>query len=81
MTALVVVGIFALLAVLAFATWVAYVKALGAKALRNIIGVQSTLIMDIEEKAMQYGYADPLAYDIVQTIRETRKSLHKKENL
>lgn len=80
MTALVVVGIFGLILVFGFAAWAAYVKALGQNALREIIRVQSNLIMDIEEKAMNYGYSEPLAYDIIQTIRETRKSLHKKES-
>jgi hypothetical protein len=36
------------------------------------------LILDIEEKAMNYGYADPLAYDIIQTIREVRKKENSK---
>ncbi len=80
MTALVVVGIFILIAVLGLAIWVAYVRALGVGYLRGLIKTQSNLIMDIEEKAMNYGYSDPLAFDIIQTIRNVRKELNKKEN-
>lgn len=80
MTALVVGVILVCLMVTVFGVVIAYVRSIRVKGLADIVRVQSNLIMDIEEKAMNYGYTEPLAYDIIQTIRETRKSLHKKEN-
>lgn len=80
MTPLVVVGILVLIGVIALAVWVGFLRTVRAGALADIVKVQSNLIMDIEEKAMNYGYTDPLAFDIIQTIREVRKSLHNKEN-
>ncbi len=80
MTALVVGVILVCLMVTVFGVVIANVRSIRVKGLADIVRVQSNLIMDIEEKAMNYGYTEPLAYDIIQTIRETRKSLHKKEN-
>lgn len=80
MTALVVGVILVCLMVTVFGVVIAHVRSIRVKGLADIVRVQSNLIMDIEEKAMNYGYTEPLAYDIIQTIRETRKSLHKKEN-
>ena len=80
MTALVVGVILVCLMVTVFGVVIANVRSIRVKGLADIVRVQSNLIMDIEEKAMNNGYTEPLAYDIIQTIRETRKSLHKKEN-
>lgn len=80
MTALVVAVILVCLMVTVFGVVFAHVRSIRVKGLADIVRVQSNLIMEIEEKAMNYGYTEPLAYDIIQTIRETRKSLHKKEN-
>lgn len=80
MTALVVSVMLVCLMVTVFGVVIAHVRSIRVKDLADIIRVQSDLIMDIEEKAMNYGYTEPLAYDIIQTIRETRRSLHKKEN-
>jgi hypothetical protein len=78
MTALVVVGILILVGVVALAVWVGFLRTVRAGALAEVVKVQQRLILDIEEKAMNYGYADPLAYDIIQTIREVRKKENSK---
>lgn len=58
--------------------WFTYIKMFMGKALMEIIKNQRALILEIEEEAINYGYpSDPLAYNIVSKIRETRK----KENL
>lgn len=80
MTALVVLVIAASVLVVVISYSIINARMIRNKGLAEIVRVQSTLIMDIEEKAMNYGYTDPLAYDVIQTIREVRKSLHKKEN-
>lgn len=73
MTALVVAGIFLLGLLVVIGGWLAYVKSLANGMLAKMVKSQRQLILEIEEKAMNYGYADPLAYDIIQTIREVRK--------
>lgn len=73
MTALVVAGIFVVTLFIVVAGWLAYVRSLANGVLAETVKTQRTLILEIEEKAMQYGYTEPLAYDIIQTIRETRK--------
>lgn len=75
MTALIVLGVIAFMLVLAAVVWTRTVKAGVALAL---IKTQRALILDIEEKCMAYGYTDPLAYDIIQTIRDTRKKENNK---
>lgn len=80
MTALVVLVIAASVLVVVISYSIINARMIRNKGLVEIVRIQSTLIMDIEEKAMNYGYTDPLAYDVIQTIREVRKSLHKKEN-
>ena len=73
MTALVVVGILVLVGVVALGVWVGFLRTVRAGVLAEVVKTQQRLILDIEEKAMNYGYSDPLAYDIIQTIREVRK--------
>jgi hypothetical protein len=77
-TALVVVGIFVLILVVVIGGWLAYVRSLANGVLAQSVKTQRTLILEIEEKAMNYGYTDPLAYDIIQTIRDARKKENSK---
>lgn len=78
MTAIVVLTIITVLVGILAVAAVGYLKQFKVKALAEMVKVQSTLVLDIEEKCMQYGYSDPLAYDVIQTIREVRKSENKK---
>lgn len=73
MTALVVAGIFVLALLVVIGGWLAYVRSLANGILAKTVKTQRQLILEIEEKAMQYGYSEPLAYDIIQTIRDARK--------
>lgn len=79
MTAIVILMILAAIIVVVAVAGIGYLKQFKVRALAEMVKVQSTLILDIEEKCMGYGYTDPLAFDIIQTIREVRRSENKKK--
>lgn len=73
MTALVILAIVGLIIVVVLSAVYMNIKQIKSKFLLELCRTQKNLILDIEEKAMNYGYTDPLAYDIIETIRQARK--------
>lgn len=73
MTALVILGILGCIIVVVLTACYMNIKQLKTKELSEKNKAQALLINEIDEKAMQYGYSEPLAYDIIQTIRNYRK--------
>lgn len=86
MTALVVLGIIVALVVIVIGGVVTNARAVRLKeqldrnkALLDLAQTQKSLILRIEKEAMDYGYpADPLAYNIVNYIRENREKENSK---
>lgn len=71
--------IIGILILVALGAWGTYVKVLMGKELVHLIKAQRALILEIEEEALNYGYpTDPLSYNIVSKIRETRKKENNK---
>jgi len=71
-----ILGVIILVALLG---WFTYVKLIMGKAWVEMVKSQRSLILEIEEEALNYGYpTDPLAYNIVSKIRETRKKENNK---
>jgi len=46
--------------------------------LLDLVKIQRALILDIEEEAQNYGNADPLAFLILNKIRDARKKENSK---
>ncbi len=81
MTALVVLGIIVALVIIVIGGVVANARSIRLKEqldrnkeLLDLAFRQKQLILRVEKEAMDYGYpADPLAYNIVNYIRENRE--------
>lgn len=73
MTALVILGILACVIVVVLTACYMNIKQLKNNELTKKSKAQAELINEIDEKAMQYGYSEPLAYDIIRSIQTYRK--------
>ena len=71
-----IIGVLLLFALLG---WFTYVRFIMGQAWVEMVKRQRALILNIEEEAITYGYpSDPLAYNIVNMIREERKKENNK---
>ena len=77
MTAIVILIVLALIAFMLIVSAIGYLRQFKVKALLEQTKVQRNLILDIEQEAIQFGYADPLASMILNLIHTTRKEENK----